>query len=646
MDKNPSSWQALLPELVLMALLAVLFTWNAAAFEIDPYSEIFHLVAAKQTAHAGHFWIPSINGHDYLIRPPFWTWLITLLFKIFGASLWVARIPAVLFALAGAALTYLITLELSPNRMAGLFAVGILGTTWGYFHLGTLSTADIMVTVLYLGYFLALLKWHNIASRRNPLPLEINVLSAVLGAIIGLLLLVKGALSAGLMVFIGLVYLFLHQDLFLIGRLNLRLLTGCVAVFLLPWIILGSFATKNMMFFADYLLVQPFERMLATGPWQGLRWDPMFYLKRLPTDLLPYLLFLPAALVECVLPRRTASSFQMQQEFWTLWLPVWFFTGMLIYSLSAFQEPTLLLPFYPAVAILVGHYLGRATESVSGSDLYNNTVSVYILALMLVAVLCSIIIFQVIPSDYVKGFWHLPGQPLIEFLQIKDHRIDLQEAFPLWKFWMVPGPFILLLGGLALYVLQLLRRNTAGAFAIVGTSLLFLLFVKMIYLPILHRPVPQQLAQQISQKISRDDTVVLYSLHPDIKRVLFYLDDKKVAQARLVRNSAGFQKILNESNGTVYGVIREESFFNDIDYSYRNLLRVNQFNWKWDMTQLAELRKLLAIRQPMFNRMKSEMMSFQSVPTSSIRALRAEMGLQDNLSPDEGVDRRSMSRAN
>jgi hypothetical protein len=209
---------------------------------------------------------------------------------------------------------------------------------------------------------------------------------------------------------------------------------------------------------------------------------------------------------------------------------------------------------------------------------------------------------------------------------------------------MVPGPFILLLGGLTLYVLQLLRRNTAGAFAILGTSLLFLLFVKMIYLPILHRPVPQQLAQQISRKISRKDTVVLYSLHPDIKRVLFYLDDKKVAQARLVRNDAEFQRALNESNGTVYGVIREESFFNDIDYSYRNLLRVNQFNWKWDMTQLAELRKLLAVRQPMFNKMKSELMTFQSVPTSSIHALRAEMGLVDP-SLDESTDKRSVSRA-
>jgi 4-amino-4-deoxy-L-arabinose transferase-like glycosyltransferase len=627
MDKNPNSWQALLPEIVLLALLAILFLWNANSFEIDPYSEIFHLAAAKQTAYAGHFWIPSINGHDYLIRAPFWTWIITLLFKIFGSSLWLARIPAILCALGGIALTFFLTMELTASRMAGLFAASILGTTWGYFHLGTLSTADILASDLYLGYFLALVKWHNIATRRSPLPVELNTFSSAFGVIIGLLLLVKGGFSTSLLILIGLVYLFFHQDLFLISRLNLKLIVGLIAAFLIPWLILGSVATKSAMFPVHYLVVEPFQRMFASGPWKGLQWDPFFYLKRLPGDLLPYLLFIPAAFMECIMPRRTATSFQMQTEPWLIWLSVWFLLGLTAYSFCAFQEPSLMLPFYPAAAILVGHYLGRASESVSGSNLYNNTVSVYILALMAVAVLCSVIIFQVIPSDYVKGFWHLPGQPVIEFLQIKDHRIDLQEPFPLWKFWMIPGPFILLLGGLTLYVLQLLRRNTAGAFAILSTSLLFLLFVKMIYLPILHRPVPQLFAQQISKKVGKKDTVVLYSLHPDIKRVLFYLDDRKVADARVVRNDAEFQKALNSSAGTVYGVIREKSFFNDIDYSYRNLLRVNQFNWKWDMTRLAELRKLLAVRQPMFNKMKSEMLSFQSVPSSSIRDLQAEMGL-------------------
>lgn len=637
MDKNVTGWQALLPEIVLLAMLGLLFAWNANTFEIDPYSEIFHLVSAKETVHAGHFWIPVLNGHDYLIRSPFWTWVITVCFKLFGSKLWAARIPAIFCAMGGLSLTYLVTMELTASRMASLFAAFVLGTSWGYFHLGTLSTADILATCLYLGYFLTLLKWHNVASRRSPLPLEINIFSASFGLILGLLLLVKGSLSAGLLILIGLVYLFFHQDLFLISRLNMRLLVELLLLMTLPWLIWASVASKNGLFFMDYLVAQPFQRMFAEGVWSGLQWDPLFYLKRLPTDLLPYLLFIPAAFVECILPRRSAGSFQIQSEPWLLWLTVWFFAGLALYSMSAFQEPTLLLPFYPAAAILIGHYLGRATEGVTGSEWYNNTVCVYVLSLMAVAVLCSIIIFQVLPSDYVKGFWHLPGKPVIDYLQIKDHRIDLQEAFPLWKFWMIPGPFILLLGGLTLHVLQLLRRNTAGVFAILSTSLLFLLFVKVIYLPILQRPVPERFAQQLNKHVSNRDTIVLYSLHPDIKRVLFYLDDQKAPLTRVVRNDAEFQKTLTQSSGTVYGVIREKSYF-DIDYTYRNLLRINQFNWKWDMTRLGELQKLIVVRQPMFNKMKSEMLYFQSVPTSSIQALQAEMGINaDPLLDDEST---------
>lgn len=645
MDKRMSGWQALLPEIALLALLAILYAWNAHAFEIDPYSEIFHLTAAKQTAQSSHFWIPQINGQDYLIRAPFWTWIITLLFKMFGSSLWLGRLPAIFASLGGVALVYFLTLELTASRMAGLFSAAILGTFWGYFHLGTLSTADIFSVNIMLVYVLALVKWHNIASRRSPVPLEVNIFSGVFGVTIGLMLLTKGTLATGLMLLVGGAYLFLYQTLFLVGRLNLRLILGLSFGLIAPWVLIGSFATKNPLFGVDYLMMQPMERFIGTGPWQGLQRDPFFYVQRLLSDLLPYLLFLPAALIECLLPRRSGTTIMPSHtEPWLLWLVIWFLTGLVVYSLSVFHEPTLMLPFYPAMAILIGYYLGRVSESVNGSELYNNTVSVYILAIMSVAVLCSIIIFQVIPSDYVKGFWHLPGQAVIEFIEILDHRIDLQEPFPLWKFWMIPGPFILLLGGITLYMLQLFRRNTAGAFAILGTSMLFLLFLKMIYLPILNRPVPAKFAQQINQKATPRDSIALYSLHPDIKRVLFYLDERKVNRAYLVRDAAGLKKVLNGSNGTVYGVIREKSFFNDIDYCDRNLLRVNQFNWKWDMTRLAELRKLLVVRQPMFNKMKSELLTFQSVPASALHALRAEMAIGERQWEGE-TQSSSVSRA-
>jgi hypothetical protein len=362
--------------------------------------------------------------------------------------------------------------------------------------------------------------------------------------------------------------------------------------------------------------------MLGEGPWQALQMDPLFYLKRFVTDFIPYILILPAAVWECYLSRRNALSAPLRSA---PWLAIWFGVGLIGYSLSAFQEPTLLLPFYPAVAILLGYYMGRSMETVTGNDTYNNTMAGYILGTMFVAVLSTIIIFQVLPSDYVVGFWHLPGKPVIEALDLGKHHIDLPEAFPLWKFWLIPGPFILLIGGITIFALHALRRTAASVTAMIVTCMLFLLFVKMLYLPIMQRPVPEMFARQLNHQVTKSDRIVLYSLHPDVKRVMFYLDNDKLAHTRFARSPQRFQMALSDGEGTVYGVIREKSFFNELDYTYRNFLRINRFDWKWDMTRLSELRKLLIVRQPRFEKMRSELLYFQSVPSSSLHDIQVEI---------------------
>ena len=128
----------------------------------------------------------------------------------------------------------------------------------------------------------------------------------------------------------------------------------------------------------------------------------------------------------------------------------------------------------------------------------------------------------------------------------------------------------------------------------------------------------------MQKQVGPQDEIVLYSLHPDVKRVLFYLDADKMSRTRFARTPAEMQQRLSASaSHTVYGVMREKSFFNDIDYSVRDVLRVDQFNWKWDTTRLWEFRKFLAIRLPLFEKMKSDMLYFQSVPgNSSVEARR------------------------
>jgi len=309
-----------------------------------------------------------------------------------------------------------------------------------------------------------------------------------------------------------------------------------------------------------------------------------------------------------------------------------------------FHEPTRILPLMPPMAVLAGYYFGRVTESKAPAMDYNNTLVAYIGLLMLSAVLCAVVIFQVVPSDYVSGYWHLPGQAIVESLQLGKHLIELPEAFPIWKFWLIPGPFILLIGGFMLYILYSERRLSLTPVTLIGSIFGFLIFIKLLYMPIMYRPMPEAFAKRLNHQVQQGDGIVLYSMHPDIKRVLFYLDPKKLAHVRTVQKPDLIEQNIMPPHGVVYGLMPEKDYFADLPVADRNLLQITHADWNWDTGNLGELRKFFIIRQPQFDLMKSELLSFQSLPPASQEALRelrqAEALLSGEQQEEKGHHRR------
>ncbi|MCE3234252.1 MAG: glycosyl transferase [Vampirovibrio sp.] len=643
MDKVLGFIKSFVPELVVILSIGVLLGLNAGVFEIDPYSEFFHIESAKESLMAGRFWMPILSGHDYLVRAPLWTWIVEICFKLMGVSLWAARLPAVICSVLGLVFTYLLTLQLTKSRFSGFFAAGVLGTMWGYFHLGSLSTADSLASALYIAFAWTFLQWHSFAGRRTVISIEMNTFSGVFGFILGILILLKGSLTVGLLLLVAFIYLMLTQSFHLLQRLNVGLVLGPLFLLPLPWLIWASTHSGNPMFIYDYLLGHPWARFVGAGPWQGLQADFLFYLKRLPLDLLPYIVFLPAILLdEGLIIRRGATHTQP----WIIWLLLWFLAGVLTCSLSVFHEPTRMLAFYPPLAVLLGYYFGQVMEAAASpkTSSYNGSLIVCIGLMMLGAVIGTVLIFQVIPSNYVAGFWHLPGQSVIESLQFGKHQVDLPEAFPLWKFWLIPGPFILLIGGFALFLLQSERRLSPTPLTLVGTFIVMLLFIKALYLPIMHRPVSESLARQLNHIAKKGDLIVLYSLHPDIKRALFYLQGDKLAYTRIARTPALIQQNLEREKGTLYGIMRESSFFNELKPEARNLLQVNQYNWDWDTSRTSELTRFLGIRQPRFDNMKSGLISFRSLPQVSLQAMREAQAQEELMANPEAYARKKRRR--
>ncbi len=622
MDKGFSP-KAFLPELTLFVIMAVLLFINLGVFDIDPYSEFFHLESAKETLSLGRFWVPSLSGHDYLVRAPLWTWLMMIGFKLGGIGLSVARLPAAMLSLIALGLTYLMTMELTKSRFSALFTTSLLAVSWGFFYLGSLATADILTLNLYLGFLWTFFKWKDQASRRNGAIEEMNRTMLIMGSLLGVLVLCSGSLSALMLVVITSLYLVLSQNTLLFNRMNFKSLLLPMVLIPLPWLLWTSMASGQSGFILNYLLVYPAQKILGLGLWTSLRGDWLFYAKRLLIELLPFSLLVPAALLD---PEVITVNTRHQSAPPTAWLLSWFLIGFTVYSLSAFQEPTLILPFIPPLAIIAGGYLAQVVEASNNKThaYYEKVLITYIMALLVAAVLLTIVIFQVVPSNYVAGFWKLPGLAVLESLTLKDKVFPLPEAFPLWKFWLIPGPFILLIGAFSLFFLQFSRKLSLTPLALCSSLLIFMLFVKTVYLPIMHRPVNEYLAQQLNHSIKADDRVLLYSLHPAVKRVLFYIAPQNRPAVYVVHSSQQVAQALENGNGVIYGVIREKSYFNDLDYQYRNLFRVNQYNWQWDLDSLNEMGKLLTGRLPEFDKMRSEIMVLQSLPTDTLRVIKQE----------------------
>jgi 4-amino-4-deoxy-L-arabinose transferase-like glycosyltransferase len=624
MDKGFSA-KAFLPELCLFILVSVLLFTNVSVLDIDPYSEFFHLQSAKESLAAGRFWTPLLNGHDYLVRSPLWTWLVIISFKFLGVSLFAARLPAIFLSLSALGLIYMMTLKLSKSRFSAFFSMAVLASAWGLFSLGNLSTADILGLNIYLGFLWAFFQWKDFASRRNFIPSEINALSLLMGLLLGTLFLTSGTLSVLVLITVAFAYLLSTHSTQLLNRMNFRLIFLPLLLIPLPWLLWISFQSGKANFMVDYLLVYPVQKMLGTGMWRALQGDWLFYAKHLLINTWPYILFLPVALLNTESPIDNRTSQNQPRP--TYWLLTWFLLGFIIYSLSAFQEPTLILPFLPPLAVITGCYLGQVADA-KIPEHYEKVLIACILLMMTMAVLFTLIIFQVIPSNYVQGFWRLPGQAVLESFVISDKVFPLPEAFPLWKFWLIPGPFILLIGGFTLFVMQAGRKLAITPLALTSTLLLFLLFIKCVYLPIVDRPVPQQFAQQLNQRLKPGDQAFLFSLHPDIKRILFYLAPQKLPVTHFIRNSEEISQWINsnngENNGVLFGVIRERSYFNDLEFKHRTLFRVNQYNWRWDTNRLDELGKLAWGHLPNFDKMRSEILFFQSLPTGTLQALNQD----------------------
>jgi len=303
-------------------------------------------------------WVtPWWNGQLFFDYPVWGYWMVALSFRLFGVSEWAARLPVALAASTVVVASFLLLWQLAPAAEAtgrrwlrAAVAAGIMATTPGWIGWGRSSTTDMFlasaITLALYGFLLA----HSAPAAG----LQARIGRIAMALFAGIAVLAKGPvglLLPGLVVFVHLALTGSWQRWW--RPRSLLAMAGLFLGVVLPWYsaaaqrhgeaFLGGFlGFSNLQRFTNVLYDHP-------GP-------PWFYLPWVALLLLPWSVFLPAAIARLrpwKLSRwRRAEPVATLPLFFLLWLVL----VVAFFSAAATKLPGYILPAVPAAAMAIALY--------------------------------------------------------------------------------------------------------------------------------------------------------------------------------------------------------------------------------------------------------------------------------------------------
>ena len=311
---------------------------------------------ARNMLEKGDWVIGRLDGVPYVEKAPAIYWLMAVSYRVFGVHDWTARIPVALAAVLLAWLTWRYGRWAFGER-GGFYAGLVLATCVGLFLFTRIQIPDVMLTT---SVCLAFWSFQRALDYQEP---RARLWAGVLGATLGIGLLIKGLIA--LVAPIGGVLLYLAMTRQLFSRQvwkRLHVATGAAIMLAIaaPWHVL---ATVRMPPYFDFTL--------HSGPreYHGFFWFYFinehvlrFLNLRYPRDydtvpraafwllhlvwLFPWSVFFPAVWGLRFQPTDRAAQTRLLALCWTGFL-------LLFLTFSTTQE-YYSMPVYPALALLLG----------------------------------------------------------------------------------------------------------------------------------------------------------------------------------------------------------------------------------------------------------------------------------------------------
>lgn len=520
---KPSSARSLLLSIlqcsVLLALCSCILFVNIGGWELYNPDEPRYAQIAREMMKTGNYIVPRLGAELYAHKPPLFFWLITLCsLPRNGVDSFSARLPSAVAALGVILITYLLGRMLF-DPLTGFLAGLILFTGIEFFWLSTRAHIDMTLTFwITLAQFLFYCGYVRGQNGRY--------LYACAFFCTGLAILTKGP--------VGLIIPLLTISLFLAIRrefsrfrdlkpgTGLLIAAGTAAIWLIPACIMGGAEySRNILFKETFGIIK--NSFSHREPFY-------FFLMHFPKDFMPWIFFIPAAVLYFWRRKRAGEPI-------TILFPlVWFLGGFIFLSCISSKRNIYLLPLYPAAALMMAEFWCAAIRS-GKTMLHDRLVNFIIVPLYLFfggLVLCSLVLFIATPLKL----------EFAAFLQPVGTIVFIVLAFTA-------------AAGLAGIVLTLNKSSVPALFATIIITMLGLFFCIVVkILPAIDEGKSMRtFLFNVEKAIPPGDTLAFYR----IDQSLFYFLSRDPMPE--IRDYALLNKALESSN-YFYCLMQEKNYFN------------------------------------------------------------------------------------
>ena len=323
--------------LLITIVISTLYCYKLGEEGVRARNEQYYIQSAITMIHSGDVLTPYYKLKVRPHKPILTYWLILASFKLFGLSVFAARLPFMLLGIGGPVLLFLMIKKHLGWRTASYSGI-MLATMPLHFYFARLALTDMALEFLILVTLLVYIEIVHSSHKREFLTILFFVLS-------GLSVLVKGPVS--LFFIVTIIILFAVCEKSTDSLKKLFSLTGILLCSLITvsWFgIMIYFHGWN--FFPALLPLPEIHASVSSQPF----W---LYIPGMLFTNFPWSFYLFPALVMLLhrIRRREASSWRFEKLFW-IWFAVTFF------FFSFFMEKRLhyIITFTPAIAVVCALY--------------------------------------------------------------------------------------------------------------------------------------------------------------------------------------------------------------------------------------------------------------------------------------------------